>query len=93
MSNKRISRRVKVKQVSWDALMESAISKGGSGTTVGLDVAKNEIVAVARWPDDSFERPWSIRNPTEICLFVERLCLLREACDSLVIGLESTGTK
>jgi transposase len=92
MSSKRIYRRVKVKQVSLDALMESAISKGSSGTTVGLDVAKNEIVAVVRWPDDSFERPWSINNPTEICLLVEMLCLLRETCDGLVIGLESTGT-
>jgi len=92
VSNKRVYRRIKVKQVSLDTLREKAIFNGGSGTAVGLDVAKSEIVAVVRWPDGSFERPWSIGNPTEIGLLVQRLHVLREVCDSLVIGLESTGT-
>jgi len=91
MSNKRIYRRVKVKQVNLEALRETALEKGGVGTCVGLDVAKEEIVVVVRWADGSFERPWSVENPSEIGLLVERLCLLKETCDSLVVGLESTG--
>lgn len=91
MSNKRIYRRVKVKQVNLEALRETALEKGDSGTCVGLDVAKEEIVVVVRWPCGSYERPWSVQNPSEIGLLVERLCLLKETCDSLVVGLESTG--
>ncbi len=92
MSTKRNYRRCRVKDVSLESLKEVAIVKGGTGTTVGLDVAKSEIVAVVRWPDESYERPWSIRNPSEIGLLIELLCLLKEICGSLTIGLESTGT-
>lgn len=92
MSVKRIYRRVKINKVSIESLKEIAVLKGEAGTTVGLDVAKHEIVVVIRWCDGSFERPWSVSNPSEIALLVELLCVLRETCDSLVIGIESTGT-
>ena len=92
MPTKRNYRRVKVKDVSPILLIETAISKGDSGTTVGLDVAKHEIVAVVRWPNGSFERPWSVNNPSEIGLLIALLCQLKETCGSLTIGLESTGT-
>ena len=92
MSVKRIYRRVKINQICVESLKEIAILKGDSGTTIGLDVAKDEIVVVLRWADGSFERPWSVSNPLEITLLVELLCLLREMCDGLLIGIESTGT-
>ena len=92
MSTKRNYRRVKVNKVCVESLKDLALSHGGVGTTVGLDVAKAEIVVVVRWPSGDFERPWSVVNPNEIGLLVDLLCVLNEACDSLVIGLESTGT-
>lgn len=92
MSNKRIYRRISVKQIEMEVLKERAIERGGCGTSVGLDVAKAELVVVVRWGEGSFERPWSVKNPLEIQLLIERLLLLKETCDSLTIGLESTGT-
>jgi transposase len=91
MSVKRNYRRSSVKDVCTESLRETAIAKGAAGTTVGLDVAKHEIVAVIRWPDGSFERPWSVGNPNEIGRLVECLVTLKETCGSLTIGLESTG--
>ena len=92
MSIKRNSRLVCVKDISLEVLCETALTKGGTGTCVGLDVAKDEIVSVVRWPDETFERPWKIENPVEIDELLQRLLLLKENCDSLTIGLESTGT-
>ena len=92
MTTKRNYRRVRVNKVSAESLKELALVNGNVGTTVGLDVAKEELVVVVRWPDGRFERPWSVRNPTEIALLVDLLCVLRDVCDSLVVGLESTGT-
>lgn len=89
---KRLYRRISVKKISQEILKNSAIEKGDVGTTVGLDIAKDEIVCVVRWPDSSFERPWSVKNPSEIHLLIELLDVLRDVCGSLVIGLESTGT-
>jgi len=95
MSSKRIYRRVGVKEISIESLGETANSKrveGSCRATVGLDVAKHEIVAVLRWSDGSFERPWNVSNPNEINLLIELLIRLKESCGQLIIGLESTGT-
>lgn len=95
MSAKRIYRRVSVKEISIESLLEVGNAKrtrGNCDSTVGLDVAKGEIVAALRWSDGSFERPWSIRNPDEIHLLIEVLTKLNEFCNKLTIGLESTGT-
>jgi transposase len=93
MSRKGIYRSVKIKDVSFESLASMAKEKGGEkGMTVGLDIAKEEIVVVLRWPDGSFERPISVANPLGIGELAELLCMLREACKDLTIGLESTGT-
>ena len=55
VSTKRMYRRVSVKKVSLEALKDGAYAKGGVGTCVGLDIGKNEIVAVVRWPDEIFD--------------------------------------
>jgi transposase len=92
MSAKRMYRRTSVKKISRETLKEVSLLKGGAGTCVGLDIGKQEIVAVVRWPDGSFECPWSVKNPSEIQELIGLLQMLRETCDSLTVGLESTGT-
>ena len=92
MTAKRMYRRKSVKKISLETLKEVALMKAGAGTCVGLDIGKQEIVAVVRWPDGSFECPWSIKNPSQIADLIELLRMLREVADSLTIGLESTGT-
>ena len=92
MSSRRMYRRVSVNQIELESLKERSIESGGSGTCVGLDIAKSEIVVVVRWGSGTFERPWSVKNPSEIGLLIERLLVLKDTCDSLTIGLESTGT-
>lgn len=59
--------------------------------TVGLDIAKSEFLAVLRWSDASFERPWLAKNSEEIPDVVERLQKLAEG-RSLTVAMESTGT-
>lgn len=92
MSRSRAYRRISVKNIELGWLRERGVEQGGRGTSVGLDIAKDEIVAVVRWPDEGFERPWSVRNPGELELLIARLQVLKQVCDSLVVGLESTGT-
>lgn len=92
MSTKGIYRRVSVKKIATESLRERSIEKGGAGTCVGLDIGKEEIVAVVRWPDAMFDSPWSVKNPSEISELIELLKLLALHCDSLTVGLESTGT-
>ena len=38
---------------------------------LGIDVAKFELMAVLRWADGSFQRPWRIVNLGEVGLLVE----------------------
>ncbi len=92
MVTRRNYRCVDVNQIDLEAVREQAIARGGVGTVVGLDIAKAEIVVTVRWPDRSFERPWKVANPTQIHALIDRLKILREVCDSLSVGLESTGT-
>jgi transposase len=92
MSNKRNYRRVSVKKISLEQLKESCIKLGGCGTSVGLDIGKEEIVAVIRWSDGSFDCPWSVKNPCEIKELIELLQVVKESCDNVSIGMESTGT-
>ncbi|MEM6692297.1 MAG: transposase [Planctomycetota bacterium] len=92
MVNKRNYRRISVNQIQPVTLRERALELGDRSTCVGLDIGKNEIVSVIRWPCGQFERPWSVKNPDQIQAFIERMLILKETCDSLRIGLESTGT-
>jgi len=58
---------------------------------VGLDIGKYRTMAVARWPDGTFERPWKVKNPEELSQLVallERLARGRR----LVVALEPSGT-
>ena len=37
---------------------EVGLAGGNTGTVLGLDIAKNEIVGCVRWGTGVFERPW-----------------------------------
>jgi transposase len=81
-------RSVDVKQVWVESLVTD---RPAEAVTVGLDIAKSEILAVPRWSDGSFERPWRAENPAEIPDVMQRLLHLAEG-RSLTVALESTGT-
>src|SRR2546430_9408944 len=48
-------------------------SRDGVAATVGIDVGKYELLAVCRWADGRFTRPWRVRNPDEIAALVALL--------------------
>ncbi|HEY2589136.1 MAG TPA: hypothetical protein VGI81_25560, partial [Tepidisphaeraceae bacterium] len=51
---------VSVKSVEVGVL---AAAHRGQACVLGIDVAKFELMAVPRWPDGTFGRPWRIANP------------------------------
>jgi transposase len=58
---------------------------------VGLDIGKFELMSVLRWPDGNFERPWEIKNPSEIGSLVDLLFRVHES-HQLTVAMEPTGT-
>lgn len=58
---------------------------------IGLDVGKREVFAVVRDSAESFQRPWRIRQPDQIRLFVSHLEELRKT-HPIGLAMESTGT-
>ena len=92
MGIKRAYRQTDVKKINVEELRDRSISLGGAGTVVGLDIGKDEIVVCVRWPNGEYDRPWKVANTTQIGLLIDRLTNLKEVCDSLTIGMESTGT-
>lgn len=91
MATKRTYRRLSVNRVELEAIRELGV-KCIEPVSVGLDIAKEEIVAVVRWESGDFEKPWSVKNPTEIGSLIERLLVLQESSGGVTIGMESTGT-
>ena len=78
----------RVNHVDWKNLIQG---KDALAVTVGVDVGKYELLAVCRWADARFERPWRVKNPCEIADFVglvKRLGVGRK----LVVALEPSGT-
>ena len=65
--------------------------KESVGVTVGIDVGKHKLLAVCRWDDGTFERPWRIHNPSELPDLVK---LLQHVGGDrkLVVAMESSGT-
>ena len=81
-------RSVDVKQVWVESLVTN---RPAEAATVGLDIAKSEVMVVLRWSDGSFERPWQAENPGEIPDLIYRLQQLATG-RSLRVAMESTGT-
>jgi hypothetical protein len=63
----------------------------GQTVYVGFDVGKHDVLAVARWPDGHFERPWRVKNPAEIGELVGLLSRLATE-GPLISAMEPTGT-
>jgi transposase len=63
----------------------------GQALVVGVDVGKFQVVAVGRWADGRFERPWRVANPSQVGALVG---LLRElaAARAVTVALEPSGT-
>jgi transposase len=63
----------------------------GQALTVGLDIGKYRVLAVARWPDGQFERPWLVANPEQLPDLLALLRRLRQG-HPLAVALEPSGT-
>jgi transposase len=87
MKKSRIYRGTSVKNVDWRLLL----GHEGEDAWVGLDVSKDHILAVLRWPSGQFERPWRVTNPEDLVVLVS--CLKRVAAGRrLVVAMEPSGT-
>jgi len=65
--------------------------RDGMPVTLGTDIGKFEMLVVCRWADGRFERPWRVRNPSDIPTLravLQRLAVGRK----LVVAMESSGT-
>lgn len=87
---RRAYKRDKVNSVDVNAVY--ARGEQVKSAVIGLDIAKEEIVACLRWGMDSYERPWSVSNPSEINVLTEILISLRSKGIELKVAMESTGT-
>ena len=58
--------------------------------TIGIDVGKESLLVALRWSDGTFERPWLVKNPSELGVLVTLLGELSSEL-SLAIGMESSG--
>lgn len=88
MSVRRTYRARSVKQVDWELLSHG---RGQQGIHVGFDVGKAEVLAVVRWANRDFERPWLVKNPEEIQELVG--LLTRMAAERpATLAMEPTGT-
>lgn len=88
MSVRRTYRARSVKQVDWELLSQD---RGQQGIHVGFDMGKAEVLAVVRWANGDFERPWLVKNPDEIQELVG--LLTRMAAERPVsLAMEPTGT-
>jgi transposase len=63
----------------------------GQALTVGLDIGKFRVLAVARWPDGQFARPWLVAHPEQL---PDLLALLRQLSQhhAVTVALEPSGT-
>jgi len=88
VSKSKAYRSTEVKHVQ----LEDVLAKASSGPViVGVDVGKFEAFAVVRFQDGSFERPWKVKNPSELEFFVRLLERLSER-QPVKVAMESTGT-
>ena len=88
MSKSKAYRSTEVKNVD----LESVIGKMAAGPVwVGVDVGKEHVFVVIRFSDGSFERPWKVRNPSQIEFLVGLLKRLSQH-QRLTVAMESTGT-
>lgn len=92
VTSNRAYKQIHVNQIDRQLLLKKLAERNSPSIVVGLDVAKEEIVATLCWPDQTFERPWCFGNPLEIGAFIEMLQLIRDRESDVTVGLEPTGT-
>jgi transposase len=88
MKGRRTYRAISVKQVDLEVVSEG---RGPQEAHVGFDVGKVEVLAVVRWGNHQFERPWLVKNPDEIqelVVLLRRMAMRRP----LTLAMEPTGT-
>jgi transposase len=65
--------------------------RAGQDLVVGADIGKFEILAVPRWAEHDFGRPWRVGNPEQIPVLVGLLVRLAQG-RRLRVALEPSGT-
>lgn len=88
MNKRKAYRATNFNQVHFEELARRA---AGRRAMLGMDVGKKEILAVLRWAEGEFERPWKIKNPLELRWFAAQVRSLAGSCD-LKAAMEPTGT-
>ena len=85
---KRAYRSVAIKNVNVAELL-SRLAAGR--VQVGVDIAKNELLITVQDASGAFQRPWKVKQPSEIGELVNCLLLISKE-RPLVVAMESTGT-
>ena len=72
-------------------VVKLAQGRPGQDVVIGADMGKHRLMAVCRWPDGRYERPWRVANPLEIPVLVRQLQQLGQD-RRLRVALEPSGT-
>lgn len=90
MVNSRTYRSQNVQNVD---VAQMVSGRGGQVPVVGVDVGKEKLYLVVRWPDGQTERPVVVLQPDELGLAIELLQGLVPACqEKLRVAMEPSGT-
>src|SRR5687767_2980201 len=73
------------------ALEQLTQGRSPQGLVVGIDVGKYDLLAVPRWADHDFGRPWRVANPRQLPDLVALLLQLAQA-RAVRVALEPSGT-
>jgi transposase len=65
--------------------------RGNAAVQVGLDMGKELIFCTLRWGDYDFDRPWRVRNPSEVRRLADLLKVVGQG-RQMVVAMEPTGT-
>ena len=79
---------VAVNDVALAKLLEG---RGDAPLDVGCDVGKDRVLVMLRWGEGDLEKPWRVRNPSDLTRLRDLLVELSRG-RRLRIGLEPTGT-
>jgi transposase len=85
---KRAYRAVAIKNVNVAELLPRLAA---GRVQVGVDIAKNELLVTVQDASGAFQRPWKVKQPSEIRELVSCLLLLSKE-RLVVVAMESTGT-
>src|SRR6185312_15266536 len=87
--NRKVYSAAGIVHVKLDLILKSR--QKAEPVVIGVDVGKHELMAVLRWSDGCFERPWRVSNPNQIGLLRGLIVSLSQG-RQLTVAMESTGT-